>query len=100
MLYKDRDGRVQSLEAEVRRQMEAYGRLQLDLGEERAMMRMTEQLYVSLKKEAGSQVSGSFPLMNVLRSDVSSASLGSIARPPPPAKRGRHEEGGSGSRPP
>ena len=55
-LYKDRDGRVQSLEAKVRRQMESYGRLQLDLGEERAMKRMTEQQYVSLKKKAESQV--------------------------------------------
>ena len=79
--------------------MEAYGWLQLDLSEERAMRRMTEQQYVFLKKKAGSQVSGSFPFMNVLRSDVPSASLGSIARPPPSAKRGRREEGGSGSRP-
>ena len=76
--------------------MEAYGRLQLDLGEERAMRRMTEQQYVFLKKKAGSQVSGSFPFMNVLRSDVPSASLGSVARPPPSEKRGRQEEGGSG----
>ena len=98
-LYKDREGRVQTLEAEVRRQMEAYGRLQLELGEERAMRRMTEQQYVSLKKKAGSQISGSFPSMNVLRSDVPSASLGSVARPPPSGKRGHREEGGSGSRP-
>ena len=76
--------------------MEAYGQLQLELGEERAMRRMTEQQYVSLKKKAGSQVSGSFPFMNILRSDVPSASLGSVARPPPSAKRGRREEGGSG----
>ena len=79
--------------------MEAYGRLQLELGEEHAMRRMTEQQYVSLKKKAGRQVSGSFPFMNVLRSDISSGSLGSVARPPPSAKRGRREEGGSGSRP-
>ena len=56
---------------------------------------MTEQQYASLKKKVGSQVSGSFPFMNVLRSDVPSASLGSVARPPS-AKRGRREEGGSG----
>ena len=98
-LYKDRDGRVQILEAEVQKQMEAYGRLQLELGEERAMRRMTEQQYISLKKKAGSQVSGSFSFMNVLRSDTPSASLGSVARPPPSAKRGRREEGGSGSHP-
>ena len=60
------------------------------------MRRMTEKQYVSLKKKAGSQVSGSFPFMNVLRSDVPSASLGSVARPPPSTKRGRREEGGSG----
>ena len=34
--------------------------------------------------------------MNVLRSDVRSASLGSVVRPSPSAKRGRREEGGSG----
>ena len=92
-LYKDRDSRVQTLEAELRRKSDAYA-------EERAVRKMLEQQYASLKKKAGSQVSGSFPYMNVLRSDVPSTSLGSIARPPPPAKRGRHEEGGSGSRPP
>ena len=96
VLYKDWDGRVQSLEAEVRRQTEIYGQIQLELGEERAMRRMTEQQYISLKKKAGSQVSGSFPFMNVLRSDIPSASLGSVARPPPSAKQGRREEGGSG----
>ena len=63
------------------------------------MRRMTEQQYIFLKKKVGSQVSGSFPYMGVLRSDIPSASLGSKARPPPPAKRGRREEGGSGSRP-
>ena len=47
VLYKDREGRVQLLEAEVRKQMEAYGRLQLELGEEHAMRRMTEQQYAS-----------------------------------------------------
>ena len=98
-LYKDRESRVQTLEAEVRRQIEVYGRIQSELGEERAMRRMTEQQYASLKKKVGSQVSGSFPFMNVLRSDIPSASLGSVARPPPSAKRGRHEEGGSGVRP-
>ena len=91
-LYKDRDSRVQSLEAEVRRQSEAYV-------EERAMRKMLEQQYASLQKKVGSQVSGSFPNMGVLRSDIPSASLGSVARPPPPAKRGRQDEGGSGSRP-
>ena len=35
--------------------------------------------------------------MGVLRSDIPSASLGSVARPPPSAKRGCQEEGGSGS---
>ena len=97
--YKDRESRVQTLEAEVRRQIEVYGRIQSELGEERAIRRMTEQQYASLKKKVGSQVSGSFPFMNVLRSDVPSASLGSVTRPPPSAKRGRREEGGSGARP-
>ena len=60
---------------------------------------MTEQKYASLKKKVGSQVSGSFSFMNVLRSDAPSASLGSVARPPPSAKRGRREEGGSGVHP-
>ena len=60
------------------------------------MRKMLEQQYASLKKKIGSQVSGSFPYMNVLRSYVPSASLGSVARPPPSAKRGRQEEGGSG----
>ena len=53
-LYKDRDGRVQILEAEVRRQTEIYGLIQLELGEECAMRRMTEQQYASLKKKVGS----------------------------------------------
>ena len=91
-LYKDRDSRMQSLEAEVRRQSEAYV-------EERAMRKMMEQQYASLKKKVGSQVLGSFPYMGVLRSDVPSASLGSVARPPPSGKRGRREEGSSGSHP-
>ena len=99
-LYKDRESRVQTLEAEVRRQIEVYGRIQSKLCEERAMRRMTEQQYASLKKKVGSQVSGSFSFMNVLRSDVPSASLGSVAHPPPSVKRGRREEGSSGSRPP
>ena len=60
------------------------------------MRKMLEQQYASLKKKVGSQVSGSFPYMGVLRSDISSGSLGSVARPPPSAKRGRREEGGSG----
>ena len=88
-LYKDRDGRVKILEAEMQRQAEAYG-------EERAMRKMLEQQYASLKKKVGSQVSGSFPFMGVLRSNVPSTSLGSVARLPPSAKRGRREEGGSG----
>ena len=64
------------------------------------MRKMLEQQYASLKKKVGSQISGSFPYMGVLRSNIPSASLGSVARPPPSAKRGRQEEGGSGSRPP
>ena len=91
-LYKDRDSRVQTLEAELRRKSDAYA-------EERAVRKMLEQQYASLKKKVGSQVSGSFPFMNVLRSDVPSASLGSVARPPPSAKRGRREEGGLGAPP-
>ena len=91
-LYKDRDSRMQSLEAEVLRQSEAYV-------EERAMRKMLEQQYASLKKKVGSQVSVSFPYIGVLRSDIPSTSLGSVARPPPPGKRGCREEGGSGSRP-
>ena len=63
------------------------------------MRKMLEQQYASLKKKVGSQVLGSFPYMGVLRSDVPSACLGSVARPPPSAKRGRREEGGSGARP-
>ena len=98
--YKDREGRVQILEVKVRRQTEAFGRLQLEYGEERAMRRMTKQQYASLKKKVGSQVSRSFSFINVLRSDAPSASLGSVARPPPPAKRGRQEEGGSEVPPP
>ena len=74
MLYKDRDSRVQTLEAELRRKSDAYA-------EERVVRKMLEQQYASLKKKkAGSQVSGSFPYMNVLRSDVPSASLGSVVR--------------------
>ena len=88
-LYKDRDSRVKTLEAEVQRQSETYG-------EERAMRKMLEQQYASLKKKVGSQVSGSFSFMNILRSDAPSASLGSVARPPPSAKKGRREEGSSG----
>ena len=92
VLYKDRDSRVRSLEAEVRQKSDAYA-------EERAVRKMLEQQYASLKKKVGSQVSGSFPYMGVLRSDILSASLGSVARPPPPTKRGRREEGGSGAPP-
>ena len=87
--YKDWDSRVQILEAELRRKSDACA-------EERAVRKMLEQQYASLKKKVGSQISGSFPYMGVLRSDIPSASLGSVARPPPPTKRGRHEEGGSG----
>ena len=93
-LYKDRDDRVMRLEVEVRRQSEAYGRLQQEYGEEWAMRRMAEQQYASLKKEVGSQVSGSFSFMNVLRSTPPSTSLGSVACHPPSAKRGRQKEGG------
>ena len=46
-LYKDRDSQVQSLEAEVQRQSEAYV-------EERAMRKMLEQQYASLTKKMGS----------------------------------------------
>ena len=98
-LYKDRDGRVKTLEAEVKRQEAEMRRQAEPYGEEHAMRKMLEQQYASLKKKVGSQVSGSFPCMGVLRSDVPSASLGSVARPPPSAKRGRREEGGSGSHP-
>ena len=93
VLYKDRDNRVQDLEVELRRKSDACA-------EERAVRKMLEQQYASLKKKVGSQISGSFPYMGVLRSDIPSASLGSVARPPPLAKRGRQDEGGSGSRPP
>ena len=55
---------------------------------------MFEQQYASLKKKVGSQVSGSFPYMGVLRSDIPSASLGSVAQQPPSEKRGHREEGG------
>ena len=41
-LYKDQDDQVMRLEAEVRRQSEAYGQLQQKYGEERAMRRMIE----------------------------------------------------------
>ena len=68
-LYRDRDSQVQTLEVEVRRHSEAYI-------EERVMCKMLEQQYASLKKKVGSQVSGSFPYMGVLRSDVLSASWG------------------------
>ena len=37
--------------------------------------------------------------MGVLRSDIPSASLGSVAWQPHPAKRGHHEEGGSATPP-
>ena len=88
-LYKDQDNRVQTLEVELRRKSDACA-------EEHTVRKMLEQQYASLKKKVGSQISGSFPYMGVLRSDISSASLGSVARPPPPAKRGRQEEGSSG----
>ena len=74
-------------------------RLWMEYGEEHVMCKMLEQQYASLKKKVGSQVFGSFPYMGVLRSDIPSGSLGSVARPPPSAKRGRREEGGSRSRP-
>ena len=91
-LYKDRDSRVQTLEAELRRKSDACA-------EERAVRKMLKQQYASLKKKVESQISGSFPYMGVLRSDVSSAFLGSVARPLPSAKRGHREEGGSGAPP-
>ena len=49
-LFKDRDSRVSELQAEAKRQAEAYGQLQRDYGEERTMRRMVEQQYASLKK--------------------------------------------------
>ena len=67
--------------------------------EERVMRKMLEQQYPSLKKKVGSQVSGSFPYMGVLRSDIPSTSLGSVARPLPSTKRERREEGGSAAPP-
>ena len=72
----------------MRRHVEVYR-------EERVMRKMLEQQYASLKKKVGSQVSGSFPYMGVLRSDIPSASLRSVAHLPPSAKRGRREAGGS-----
>ena len=89
VLYKDRDSRVQTLEAELRRKSDACA-------EERAVRKMLEQQYTSLKKKVGSQILGSFPYMGVLRSDIPSASLGSVASPPLSAKRGCREKGGSG----
>ena len=71
----------------------------MEYGEERAMRKMLKQQYASLKKKVGSQVSGSFSYMGVLRSDVSSAFLGSMARQLHSAKRGRHGEGGSAGPP-
>ena len=62
-LYKDRDSWVTKLEA-------ALDRLRMEHGEERAMLRMLEQQYASLKKKVGSQASGSFSYMWVLRSDI------------------------------
>ena len=92
VLYKDQDSRVQILEAELRRKSDACA-------EERAVRKMLEQQYASLKKKVGSQISGSFPYMGVLRSDIPSTSLGSVAHPPPSTKRGHREEGGSGAPP-
>ena len=63
------------------------------------MRRMLEQQYASLKKKVGSQVSGSFPYMGVLRLDIPSAYLESVARQPSLGKRGHGEEGGSGAPP-
>ena len=87
-LYKDQESRVQTLEAEVRRKSDAYA-------EERAVRKMLEHQYASLKKKVESQVSGSFSFMNVLRSTPPNASLESVTRQPPSTKRGRREEGGS-----
>ena len=53
-LFKDQDGRVSELQAEARRQAEAYGQLQQDYGEEHVMRRMVEQQYASRKKKVGS----------------------------------------------
>ena len=46
-LYKDRDSRVQILEAELRRKSDACA-------EERTVRKMLEQQYASLKKKVGS----------------------------------------------
>ena len=73
--------------------------LQMEYGEERAMRKMLEQQYTSLKKKVGSWVLRSFPYMGVLRSDILSASLGSVAWQTHSAKRGCHEEGGPAAPP-
>ena len=86
LLYKDRDGRVKMLEAEVKRQEAEMRRQAKAYREERAMRKMLEQQYASLKKKVGSQVSGSFPYMGVLRSDIPGSSLGSVAWQLPSAK--------------
>ena len=71
-LFQDRDGRVTRLEASL-------DRLRMEYGEELTMRKMLEQQYTSLKKKVRSQVLGSFSYMGVLRSDIPSASLGSMA---------------------
>ena len=87
-LFEDRDSRVTRLEGQL-------DRLQMEYREERTMRKMLEQQYTSLKKKVRCQALGSFPYMGVLRSDIPSASLGSVARQLHPTKRGRHKEGGS-----
>ena len=73
VLYKDQDSQVTKLEVTL-------DRLRIEHGEERAMLRMLEQQHASLKKKVRSQVSRSFPFMGVLRFDIPSTSLGSVAR--------------------
>ena len=91
-MFCNKEGRVTKLEGQL-------DRLRMEYGEEGAMRTMVEQQYVSLKKKVESQISRSFFYIGVLRSDVPSASLGSMAWQPHPTKRGRQEEGGSAAPP-
>ena len=91
-MFKDRDSWVRKIQA-------ALDQLRMEHEEERAMRKMLEQQYASLKKKVESQVSGSLPYMGVLRLNIPSTSLGSVAGQPPSEKRGRREEGGSATPP-
>ena len=78
-LYKDWEGRVQLLEAEVRRQTEAYGRLQLENGEERAMRTLGlhpaivdilgREIYGRLQVQGGGDWYGRFMAVEALYKD-------------------------------